>query len=114
MTDTKPDQWTAKAAQLWCLPNHGKKEMDCDFAFDIAAALRLAHKQGVTAGKIEAFEEAEFRAQIEVNACRHHAQVSKGANKRLHEAAQGIAQVIVYFCTQKAASLRAPAKGKGL
>ena len=34
------DKYTDTAAQLWCLPQHGKKEMDTDFAYSIAAALR--------------------------------------------------------------------------
>ena len=30
------------AAQLWCLPQHSKKEMDADFAESIAVVLDLA------------------------------------------------------------------------
>ena len=36
----KVDKYIAKAAQLWCLPQHGQKEMDTDFAYSIAQALR--------------------------------------------------------------------------
>jgi len=34
------DRFDEMAAQLWCLPQHGKKEMDAGFAVSIAAALR--------------------------------------------------------------------------
>ena len=33
------------AAQLWCLPQHGKKEMDADFAESIAQAIVKASKK---------------------------------------------------------------------
>jgi hypothetical protein len=46
---TKPDKWTAVAAQLWCKPEHSKKEMDVDFAQSIAQALRDAEKAGMDA-----------------------------------------------------------------
>ena len=99
MPDKKPDQYQTIAAQLWCLPQHGSKEMDCDFAQSIADALKQCAKEA----RREAFLEAAKVAQIEVNACRHHAQVTKGANKRLHEAAQGVAQFIVRACEARAA-----------
>lgn len=44
-----------KAAQLWCLPQHGKKVMDTDFAMSIAEALQSAHD----AGAAQAFEAVE-------------------------------------------------------
>ena len=31
------DKYEGAAARLWCLPQHGKKEMDVDFALSIAA-----------------------------------------------------------------------------
>lgn len=34
------DKYTDKAAQLWCLPQHAKKEMDVEFAQSIVQALR--------------------------------------------------------------------------
>jgi len=37
MNITKKD--IATAAQLWCLPQHSKKQMDPDFAISIAKAL---------------------------------------------------------------------------
>jgi hypothetical protein len=39
MTD-KPDWAQIIASQLWCLPQHSSKEMDCDFVESISAALR--------------------------------------------------------------------------
>jgi len=82
-------------------------------------AERDALREAVERAKAEAFGEVLERAQIEVNACRHHAQVSKGANKRLHEAAQGVAQVIVYYCQNRLRSLHAapaasPRRGRSL
>lgn len=35
-----------RAAQLWCLPQHGNKEMDVDFAQSIAQALDAAEQRG--------------------------------------------------------------------
>ena len=35
----------AVAAQLWCLPQHAKKEMDAEFAVSIAVALDLAVRE---------------------------------------------------------------------
>ena len=35
------------AAQLWCKPEHGHKEMDVNFAMSIAAALRKAKADGM-------------------------------------------------------------------
>ena len=48
------DRYTDRAAQLWCLPQHAKKEMDADFATSIAQALRES--------AAEAFEEAAVQA----------------------------------------------------
>jgi hypothetical protein len=38
--------WMEKAAQLWCLPKHEKKEMDADLAFSIAELALDAYNEG--------------------------------------------------------------------
>ena len=54
MPDKKPDQYQTIAAQLWCLPQHGSKVMDCDFAQSIADALEKCAEEA----RKEAFLEA--------------------------------------------------------
>lgn len=40
------------AAQLWCLPQHSKKVMDCEFSYSIAEALDAAEARGVEKGAV--------------------------------------------------------------
>ena len=53
----------------------------------------------------EAFEEARERAQIEVNACEHHAKAVR-RGRTLHIAAGNVAGVILNFCSARITELR--------
>ena len=70
----------------------------------VAAALRES--------AAEAFEEARERAQIEVNACEHHAKAVR-SGRTLHIAAGNVAGVILNFCSARIAALRSTTRGKG-
>ncbi len=70
----------------------------------IAAALRES--------AAEAFEEARERAQIEVNACEHHAKAMRNG-RTLHIAAWNVAGVILNFCSARITELRRPTPRSG-
>ena len=69
----------------------------------VAAALRES--------AAEAFEEARERAQIEVNACEHHAKAVR-SGRTLHIAAGNVAGIILNFCSARIAALRSTTRGK--
>lgn len=82
---------------------------------DVTAALRSCGEAEYLRGKIEAYGDAEKRAQIEVNACRSHAKASRydrTSTKSLHTAAANVADVIASFCRDRAAALRQSADTK--
>lgn len=66
-----------RAAQIWCEPQHEKKEMDVHFAASIAAAIRAA-----------VVVEREGCAQIADNAATIHFAESMGNNPKSQVASQ--------------------------
>ena len=100
MTDTKPDIWDMEARRVFPTmrldyeitgPNEARHTL--------AAALRLAHEQGVTAGKIELMESM--------------IKEMKGENACKDDSCKYDLCKIVNVLRKRLASLRAPAKGKG-
>ena len=96
------DKYDRLAAEI--VFKHFGAKADYSLAAVIAAALRES--------AAEAFEEARERAQIEVNACEHHAKAMRNG-RTLHIAAWNVAGVILNFCSARITELRRPTPRSG-